>query len=190
MYFTGKELTKRLNISHQTLRNWADSGKIKCIKTKGGHRRYLLEENLEEQTRLKIIYARISNKNKKELLEKQIRFLKEEYPNHKVVSDIGTGYKQTNFRKVLECLFARNLEECVITSTNGIAKFRDLFEWIFEQFDSKLIIVQVPNESIEEFTEEFMEIVAIFTKRYYSEEYNSSYKKDKDISNTRTEETI
>ena len=35
---------KMLGVCIATLRNWEKDGKIKCVRTMGGHRRYKLEE--------------------------------------------------------------------------------------------------------------------------------------------------
>ncbi len=34
------QAAERLGISQQTLRNWEKDGKVKCVRTTGGHRRY------------------------------------------------------------------------------------------------------------------------------------------------------
>lgn len=39
-----KEASKMLGVSLSCLRNWEKAGKIKCVKTLGGHRRFKLEE--------------------------------------------------------------------------------------------------------------------------------------------------
>ena len=44
MYVTPKEAVKYYNVSDNALRLWANDGRIKYITTKGGHRRYLLEQ--------------------------------------------------------------------------------------------------------------------------------------------------
>ena len=38
------QAAKMLGVSITTLRNWEKAGKIKCIKTLGGHRRYKRSE--------------------------------------------------------------------------------------------------------------------------------------------------
>ena len=37
-----KKASKMLGITTETLRNWELAGKLKCVKTLGGHRRYRL----------------------------------------------------------------------------------------------------------------------------------------------------
>jgi excisionase family DNA binding protein len=39
-----KRAAKMLGVSTDSLRNWELAGKLKCVKTLGGHRRFKLEE--------------------------------------------------------------------------------------------------------------------------------------------------
>jgi excisionase family DNA binding protein len=39
-YYSTKEVAELLQVDESTLRRWADSGKLKCFKTPGGHRRF------------------------------------------------------------------------------------------------------------------------------------------------------
>ena len=41
--------SEMLGVHHNTLRRWTDNGKIKCSKTIGNHRKYLLSEILSLQ---------------------------------------------------------------------------------------------------------------------------------------------
>ena len=41
---SAKRASKILGVHSTTLINWEKAGKIKCVKTLGGHRRYNLEE--------------------------------------------------------------------------------------------------------------------------------------------------
>lgn len=38
------EIAEALNISPETLRQYAEAGRIPCVETPGGHRRYVLED--------------------------------------------------------------------------------------------------------------------------------------------------
>jgi excisionase family DNA binding protein len=42
--FSTTELSRMWNVSESTVKRWADSGELRCIKTVGGHRRFQLEE--------------------------------------------------------------------------------------------------------------------------------------------------
>lgn len=39
-----KKTAKMLGVCIVTLRNWEKNGKLECVRTLGGHRRYKLEE--------------------------------------------------------------------------------------------------------------------------------------------------
>ncbi|WP_287254137.1 MULTISPECIES: helix-turn-helix domain-containing protein [unclassified Moorena] len=41
MYITPVEAQKKSGYNTRTLARWAEAGKIECIKSPGGHRRYL-----------------------------------------------------------------------------------------------------------------------------------------------------
>ena len=43
-YITLKKASEMLGVTSQTLRNWDNSGKIKTMRTLGGHRRIPMEE--------------------------------------------------------------------------------------------------------------------------------------------------
>ena len=68
MYVTPCKATKHYNVSPETLRHWARSGKIKYYTTKGGHRRYYIGDELRDDVEFKnehgdkIIYAFKSGK--------------------------------------------------------------------------------------------------------------------------------
>lgn len=42
-YYSTKELSKLFRVNESTIKRWADSGKLKCFRTPGGHRKYTPE---------------------------------------------------------------------------------------------------------------------------------------------------
>ena len=170
MYVSAQIASKELNVSAQCLRTWANDGKIKYITTKGGHRRYLLEEQQIQQGK-KIIYARVSSKKQQDDLHRQIQFLRQKYPNHEVVKDIGSGinYKRLGFKRILEGIFTGTIQEVVVAQKDRFTRFGfDLFEWIFQQHGANLICDQKEDEQRQdELTDDLMSIITVFTARYY-----------------------
>lgn len=186
LYLNPKEAAKYYNVSCETLRRWADEGKIETTKTEGGHRRYKIEERNKEGK--KYIYGRVSSKKQEFDLQRQIDFIKDKYPNHEVISDIGSGlnFKREGFRRILEQLFERDIEEVVISSSDRFSRFgtREFFGWLFFRFGAKLTILKdETNESPEvELSEDLLEILTVFTARYHGRRNYSNNKKDKDNS--------
>ena len=165
-------------VKEQTLRDWANAGKINYFKTAQGHRRYCIIKPQEHKK--KIVYARVSSKKQENDLERQVKYLQKRYPDHEVIKDIGSGinYKRQGFRRILEQLFQNNIEEVVVTTGDRFSRFgKDLFEWIFEQHGAKLTIVNSRKfkSSQEELAEDLMEIITVFSARYYGRrKYNNT----------------
>ena len=91
MFVTPHQATKYYGVTAETLRRWSNNGKIDFTVTDGGHRRYkIIFKNNIESDRKSYIYARVSSKKQEKDLERQIAFIKEKYPNHRVVTDIGS----------------------------------------------------------------------------------------------------
>lgn len=168
-YVSSRKAKTYYGVCDQTLRNWADEGKIEFILTKGNQRRYKI---IKEDSKVSVIYGRVSSKKQEKDLDRQIEYLRRMHPRHKIIRDIGSGinYKREGFRWILEQLFKGNLRECVVASGDRFSGFgTDLFEWIFEQFEAKLVILddQRSKSKKEEFAEDLMEIITVFTARYH-----------------------
>jgi len=102
-----KQLADKLQVSKETLRLWAENGKIKVVKTDGGHRRYIYNEQTDNKdTRLKFIYTRVSSKKQQADLERQIEYLQKIHPEYRVISDIGSGlnFNRKGLNKLLEAI--------------------------------------------------------------------------------------
>ena len=157
-------------VSEQTLRDWANAGTINYITTGGGHRRYRIVQH--NDNRRKIVYARVSSKKQEHDLANQVKYLKKKYPSYEVIKDIGSGinYKRKGFKTILEQLFKGNIEEVVVSTGDRFSRFgRELFEWIFEQFGAKLTTLNRGKfkSSQEELSDDLMEIITVFSARYY-----------------------
>ena len=169
-YVSSSKAQEIYKVSEQTLRDWANQDKIGFITTQGGHRRYSVVE--PKKNRKNIIYARVSSKKQEDDLERQVKYLKKRYPNHEIIKDIGSGInpKRLGFKHILEQLFKANIEEVVVSTGDRFSRFgTELFDWIFEQFGAKLTIHRNRKHktSQEELAEDLMEIITVFSARYY-----------------------
>lgn len=187
MYVHPKEAAKFYQVSEQALRNWSIKGKIKYITTKGGHRRYLISEENKDGERQKIIYARVSSRKQKEDLQRQKTYLQTKYPEHKLISDIGSGInsKRKGFRSILEGVFKGTIEEVVVASKDRFSRFNfELFEWIFQEHNSFLISdSKEPSKTEEqELSEDLMSIVTIFSSRFYGRKRYKVLQENKNLS--------
>lgn len=174
MYVKPKEACKHYNVSEQALRCWARDGKLKYFTTEGGHRRYLINTQQSQPTTetKSVIYARVSSGKQKADLERQAEYLRERYPNHLLITDIGSGinFKRKGLKAILEGVFNGTIKEVVVAQRDRFTRFGfELFEWIFESHGATLVCIdsQEDHSPSEELGEDLMAIITVFTSRYY-----------------------
>ena len=179
-----KKTAEHFGVCTATLREWSNKGKIEFITTDGGHRRYKLPIESKDNPDGKYIYTRVSSKKQEGDLKRQVEFLRKEYPDHKVITDIGSGlnFKRQGFRKILEQLFEENIEEVVISSSDRFSRFgtRDFFGWLFDHFGGRLTILKDRDYASpdEELAQDLLEIVTVFTARHHGRRSYTNNKKN------------
>ena len=178
-----KQLADKLQVSKETLRLWAEEGKLKTTKTEGGHRRYLYDERTDsKETKLKFIYTRVSSKKQENDLKRQIEYLQKLYPEYKVISDIGSGlnFNRKGFCKLLEAIITGTVAEVVVAYKDRLCRFGyEMFENLCKHFSTTITIVDYNNDksSTQELAEDLLSIITVFTARFYGQrKYNSSNK--------------
>lgn len=180
---------EKLGIHPNTLRRWAKEGKISCVRQKGGNRLYDVESflNREEKCdRAKFIYTRVSSRNQQDDLSNQIRYLRERYPHHKLIEDIGSGlnFKRKGFLNLLDRIMSGDVEEVVITHRDRLCAFGfSWFEHIARQNDCRIVVLdQTQLSPKEELVQDLISIIHVFSRRIYGlRKYSDKIKKDKDI---------
>jgi predicted site-specific integrase-resolvase len=175
-YVSAKKARDYFKVSDITLRRWAKLKKVDFITTKGGHRRYriiTLKQNAD-----KIIYARVSSKKQVNDLRRQSDFLKEKYPGHRLITDIGSGlnFKRKGFQALLDRINKRSVRQVVVAHKDRLCRFGfDLFEWICKINGTRIIIYDKDDHKSkrEELTEDLVAIISVFSSKIYgSRAYN------------------
>ena len=197
--FSPKELSKLFGVTTQTLQDWEKCGKIRAIRTPGGHRRYIHNiPNLErpgQESRRNFIYARVSSSKQKEDLQRQIALLQHEYPNFEVIQDIGSGinFKRKGLLTLLENVFGGNVSTIVVAHRDRLTRFGfDMFQYIFDRFKVSLKILSNDDikEPIQELATDLLSIVTVFTTRYYGSRSYKILSKDKILPKRTTSKTL
>ncbi len=194
MYITSKNACEHFGIHANTLRKWADDGKISHIRSPSGQRLYDVSSvGKKIDTRTKICYARVSSASQKEDLERQVLFLKQKYPDYEVVTDVGSGlnFKRKGFRRVLESVLSNSVSEIVVAHRDRLCRFGfELVQWICDKSDTKLVVLEQTSLSpTEELTKDLLSIIHVFSCRLYGlRKYSSSIKKDKDLPDSKPKE--
>ena len=194
MYITSKNACEHFGIHANTLRKWADDGKISHIRSPSGQRLYDVSSvGKKVDNRTKICYARVSSASQKEDLERQVLFLKQKYPDYEVVTDVGSGlnFKRKGFRRVLESVLSNSVSEIVVAHRDRLCRFGfELVQWICDKSDTKLVVLEQTSLSpTEELTKDLLSIIHVFSCRLYGlRKYSSSIKKDKDLPDSKPKE--
>lgn len=176
-FYTPKQLSKLLRVSPQALKNWENNGKIRAVRTNGGHRRYIIPTTSQlytdtQQPRKQFIYARVSSSKQKGDLERQIASLQKAYPSFDVIKDIGSGinFKRRGLTSLLEQVFNGNVSQVVVSHKDRLTRFGfELFELIFRRFGVVLTVLSAPRvkEPASELATDLLSIITVFTARFY-----------------------
>jgi excisionase family DNA binding protein len=190
---TPKEAREILKVSDSTLRRWGDEGKISFTQYgKLGHRRYNITKLLgkrKKEGKLKICYCRVSSYDQKGDLERQIQLMRENFPDHTIIKDYGSGlnFKRKGLKTILDHSFEGNLKEVVVAHKDRLCRFGyDLLQYVFEETSGAKIVVL--NEKVqtprEELVEDLLSITTVFSSRLYgmrsSKKTETDAKNDKD----------
>ena len=178
------KFAKSLGVSIQTLRNWDKEGKLKpTYVTENGYRYYsedLLNKfrnikNINKIKKKNILYARVSTKDQKDDLNRQIDNLKQYAYNKgysfEIITDIGSGinYKKEGLLKMINLVECGEVDRIIVLYKDRLIRFGyDLIEYICKLNDTKIEIVDNSTISKEqELTEDLIQIITIFANRLY-----------------------
>ena len=182
-YTSASNIKQTYDVSVETLRRWAASGRVSFVRTPGGKRLYSIadvrrafgDDRPTNQTtkKVKVCYARVSSEHQRGDLERQITDLQQHFPGHEIVSDIGSGlnWKRRGFTALLERIHTGGVEEVVVTRKDRLCRFgSELLEWIFAKNGTKIVVLgsDVGADSSEagELAEDLLSIVTVFVARH------------------------
>ena len=93
-YVPLRKAVDRLGLHPNTLRRYADQGKIDIIKNEAGQRLYNVEAYIRgaEGVASLVCYCRVSSSKQKDDLQRQIQYMQSLYPEAEIIKDIGFSY--------------------------------------------------------------------------------------------------
>lgn len=177
-YVSTSKAAKIIGVSTKTLYNWDAAGKLKCIRTKGLHRRYALSDVLnqcgapESDGRRRICYARVSGVKQKEDLERQKIMFRNKFPGYECISDVGSGlnFKRKGFNEILDSAIGGHIEEIVVTHKDRLCRFGfDLVEKLINQYSKGKIVVLDDTETSpeKELVDDLLSVITVFSSRLH-----------------------
>lgn len=175
---TRKEVLKLIKVHYHTLMRMVERGEIETVRM--GNKRlynldkYLREHNLnveEEPSKRKICYCRVSSNKQKEDLTRQIAFMRNLYPDHEIISEVGSGLNDNRkgYRKILDYAIKGEISELVVAYRDRLTRFGfDQMEYIIKKYSNGKIIVinknieQTPEEEI---TKDMLAIMNVYVAK-------------------------
>ncbi|ARF07992.1 resolvase [Catovirus CTV1] len=170
----GKEASRILGVHQRTLYQWEEKGKIDTIRTPGGKRLYNVEKYLREQGltieenndvydtdldaldkkkgKLRISYARVSSRGQKDDLERQKRLIKEKYPDHILIEDMGSGmnFNKRGLRKIIKLAIEGRVEELVVAYKDRLTRVGyELIEDLIKEYSGGRITIIEKKDELE-----------------------------------------
>ncbi len=183
-----KEALKRLGICYKTLYKIADNNDIETIKigenTLYNVDKYLRERNVKKQNKLKICYCRVSSSKQKEDLTRQVLYMRERYPGHKIIQDIGSGlnYNRPGLQELITLAISGDIEEVIIAYKDRLTRFGyEMIEWLINKYsDGEIKIINADEEltPTEELTKDIISIMNVYVAKVNGlRKYKSKIKK-------------
>src|SRR5690606_14267084 len=197
-YISGSIICKKYDVSTPTLYRWEQEGLVKTIRLPGGSRKYRARDidalfegsEADKEEKKAICYARVSSAHQKEDLQRQIDYLKEKFPEHEIIQDIGSGlnWKRKGFMSLLEQVYDGIVEEVVVTYKDRLCRFGfELVEWIFKKSGTKLVVLSQTERNEEndsrELAEDLLTITTVFVARNNGLRAGQKRKRRKEIEN-------
>lgn len=187
--FTIKQAAEYLNVTDDTLRLWDKGGKLKPLKTAGGHRRYrkddldkflgIKQEEKNDSIQINTAtYARVSSHEQKQKgdLDRQSQRLSEYCSkkgwlvNH-IIKDVGSGLNdnRSGFARLTDLIINHKVNRLVVEHKDRLTRFQFKFiKKMFESYGCEVIVLNgldVSNE--EELAADIMSLLASFSGKFY-----------------------
>ena len=172
-YYSAKQASEILGYSVNHLRELEKQGKIACIRTAGGHRRYDVEAFIKTKSQsdafATVCYCRVSSTKQKDDLERQVNLMRSLYPDAEIIRDIGSGLneKRRGYRILLDRLLAGDKLQLVIAHRDRLCRFGiGTIQYMVEQNGGELVVLDKSVHSpTEELTADLLSILHVFSCR-------------------------
>ena len=195
-YVPLRKAVEFLGMSANTLRKYADEGKIKSIKNAAGQRLY----DIESYTRgdsvraTTICYCRVSSSKQRDDLERQVAYMQSLYPESEIIRDIGSGinFKRKGLQALLERLMRGDKFTLIVACRDRLARFGfELFQFMVEQNGGEILVLDKTVHCPEsELTQDLLSILHVFSCRMHGlRKYSKKIKEDLSKTDPVTENT-
>ena len=186
-YVPLRKAVEKLGLHPNTLRKYADEGIIQSIKNEAGHRLFDVESYIRGAVGVTVIcYCRVSSAKQKDDLERQVEFMRKQYPRAEIIKDIGSGlnFKRKGLRSLLDRLMRGDKLKIIVACRDRLCRFGfELFQYLVEQNGGELVVLDQSVHCPEtELTADLLAILHVFSCRMHGlRSYSKQIKEDKTI---------
>lgn len=196
------KVSKLLGVTTHTLREWDADGKLRAVRTEGGHRRYRLSDiqrlqgiapDQPKDQEVVVVYCRVSSNDQKKKgdLDRQTgRVLthcssKGYYVPH-VLSEVASGMSAS--RPKLKTLFklvsSGDVDRVVVEHKDRLTRF--LFKVFVSFFESHDVVIECVEDVLgktyeEELVEDMLTLMSSFASKIYGKRSAESRRKKKEL---------
>lgn len=221
-FLSAEKARLKLGVCAKTLRNWDNKGIIKTVRTPGGTRLYdvssITGSVQTKSAKRDIIYARVSSAKQKPDLERQVESLRQKFPEHQIIRDIGSGinWNRRGLRTLLRYCLEGSLRQVVVAHRDRLSRLGfELFQFLIHEAGGQLLVsdprIQGGSEcdeqlfksdngdgdpEISDLGEDLLSIIHVFSCRHYGKrKYSKSgpraaKKTDEEKSNSRKKRKV
>ena len=178
-------------VTTQTIRNWCADKMFKVFRTKGGHRRFLLDDinevaGIEKEEKETIIYSRVSSHDQKEDLQRQTEELEQYCEQQNIeatkIEDIGSGinYKKRGLKKLIKKIVEGKVQKIIINFRDRLLRFGS--ELLFQLCDllgvEIVILHDRDDKSFEQqLVEDVLTIMIVYSSKIYGKRSHKKRRK-------------
>ncbi len=175
------QAAKLLGVSTTTLRRWIYAGKVKAVRTQGGHFRIPESEVKRllggaEEVRA-AIYARVSSRDQLDDLDRQVERLQDYcsargYRVVATITDVASGLNENRrgLNRLFKLVMEGEIDVVTITYRDRLTRFGFRYlERLFRGYGVRIDVVlgETPRDARQELVEDLIAIVASFAGRLY-----------------------
>ncbi len=194
-YVPLRKAVEKLGLHPNTLRRYANEGKIPIIKNEAGQRLYDVEAYIRGAANASLVcYCRVSSSKQKDDLNRQIAYMQSLYPEAEIIKDIGSGlnFKRKGLRTILDRLLRGDKLKVIVACRDRLCRFGfELIQYMVEQNGGEILVLdQTVHCPQTELTTDLLSIIHVFSCRMHGlRKYSKKIKEDKDIPQPNTKKS-
>ena len=195
-FYTIHAASKILGVTPQTLRNWDKTGKLKPHHTSANGYRYYSQEQIDaflrvakKAGRIVIGYCRVSSVKQRDDLKRQeeaVRaYLIAQGSPFEIITDIGSGinYSKPGLHALIERITRGDVKKVTVLYKDRLIQFGfEMIEYLAGLYNCEIeIIDNTPKTEQQEFVEDLVQIITVFSCKLHGKRANKARKIVKEL---------